>query len=135
MLLDALAEARIEEAIAQGVFDNLPGAGRPLMLDDDRLVPEGLRAAYRILMNAGFAPPEVETRREIAHLFAFIATLEDNAARRHALAKLAWLEARLESSSTHPARSRAQLRGLLARFSAMRAHKIKPTYPESAGSP
>lgn len=131
MLLDALAEARIEEAIAQGVFDNLPGAGRPLMLDDDRLVPEGLRAAYRILMNAGFAPPEVETRREIAHLFAFIATLEDNAARRHALAKLAWLE----SGSTHPARSRAQLRGLLARFSAMRAHKIKPTYPESAGSP
>jgi hypothetical protein len=47
MLLDFLAEARIEEAIAQGALDNLPGVGRPLVLADDRLVPEGLRAAYR----------------------------------------------------------------------------------------
>jgi hypothetical protein len=44
MLFDLLAEARIEEAIAQGVFDDLPGAGRPLRLDDDRLVPEGCAA-------------------------------------------------------------------------------------------
>jgi hypothetical protein len=60
MLLDFLAEARIEEAIAQGTLDNLPGVGRPLVLADDRLVPEGLRAAYRILLNARCAPPEVE---------------------------------------------------------------------------
>ena len=52
-LLDYLAEARIQEAIAQGLLHNLPGAGRPLVLADDRLVPEGLRAAYRILSNAG----------------------------------------------------------------------------------
>ena len=37
-LLDALAEARIEEAIARGELDGLPGAGRPLVLDDDRLI-------------------------------------------------------------------------------------------------
>jgi hypothetical protein len=97
-LLDFLAEARIEEAIAQGMLDNLPGAGRPLVLADDRLVPEGLRAAYRTLMNAGCAPPEVDARREVAALVASLATLDDDDARRRTLAKVALLEARLEAS-------------------------------------
>jgi len=46
---NALAEQRIREAQAQGMFDDLPGAGAPLNLDDDAMVPEELRAAYRIL--------------------------------------------------------------------------------------
>ena len=50
MLFEFLAEARIEQAIAQGMLDNLPGAGQPLVLADGRLVPEGLRVAYRILV-------------------------------------------------------------------------------------
>ena len=45
------AEQRILEAQTQGVFDDLPGAGAPLKLDDDAMVPEELRAAYRILKN------------------------------------------------------------------------------------
>jgi hypothetical protein len=98
MLLDFLAEARIEEAIAQGMLDNLPGVGRPLVLADDRLVPEGLRAAYRMLMNARCAPPEVDARREVAALVASLATLDDDAARRRTLVKVALLEARLEAS-------------------------------------
>jgi hypothetical protein len=93
LLLDALAETRIETAIAQGMLDRLPGAGRPLILEDDRLVPEELRAAYRMLRNAGFGPPEVEARREVCRLVAFLATLDDDASRRRALTKLAWLEA------------------------------------------
>ena len=100
MLLDFLAETRIEEAIAQGMLDNLPGAGRPLVLADDRLVPEGLRAAYRILMNAHCAPPEVDARRELAALVASLATLDDDVARRRALAKVALLEASLEASGS-----------------------------------
>jgi hypothetical protein len=60
MALFSLAERRIEEAIARGELDDLPGAGRPLELDDDRLVPEELRLAYRILKNAGYVPPEVD---------------------------------------------------------------------------
>jgi hypothetical protein len=98
-VLAALAEARIEEAMRQGAFDDLPGAGRPLDLDDDRLVPEPLRAAYRILKNAGFVPPEIEARRERAAFTALIARLDDSPVRRHALAKLALLEAKLEESS------------------------------------
>lgn len=115
MLLEALAEARIEKAIAQGALDNLPGSGRPLELDDDRFVPEGLRAAYRLLKNAGFVPPEVEARHEAALLVALLATLDDDAARRRTLVKLAWLEARLESSAARHGSARARFRGLPAR--------------------
>jgi hypothetical protein len=66
--LALIGERRIAEAIANGDLDNLPGAGRPLALDDDRLVPEDCRAAYRILKNAGCAPREVLARREQALL-------------------------------------------------------------------
>lgn len=60
-----LIERRIDEARRRGAFDDLPGSGRPLELDDDRLVPEELRVAWRILKNAGFVPPEVEALRDI----------------------------------------------------------------------
>jgi hypothetical protein len=59
-VLDFLAEQKIAEAVSRGELDGLPGAGRPLDLDDDALVPEDLRVAYRILRNAGFVPREVE---------------------------------------------------------------------------
>jgi len=59
---ELIAERKIEEALARGEFDDLPGEGRPLDLDDDALVPEDLRMAYRILKNAGFAPQEVQAR-------------------------------------------------------------------------
>jgi len=57
---ELIAERKIEEALARGEFDGLPDEGRPLDLDDDALVPEELRMAYRILKNAGFAPQEVQ---------------------------------------------------------------------------
>lgn len=64
-ILDMLAEQRILEAIERGEFDDLPGRGRRLDLDEDMTVPEELRVAYRLLKNAGFLPREVEMRREI----------------------------------------------------------------------
>ena len=111
-LLDALAEKRITEAIGSGAFDDLPGAGRPLLLDDDRLVPEELRAAYRVLKNAGFVPPEVEARRELAALGALVATLDDTAERRRALSRLAVLETRLDIRGAWREYSGALLRRL-----------------------
>ena len=92
---DALVEERIQEALRRGDFDNLPGAGRPLALDDDSLVPPEVRIAYRILKNAGFVPPEVLERREIAALEESIAGIADAVARQHALTKLALLRTRL----------------------------------------
>jgi hypothetical protein len=58
--LKDVVESRILEAHENGEFDNLPGKGQPLQLDDDRLVPEELRAAYQVLKNAGFVPPELD---------------------------------------------------------------------------
>lgn len=65
---EAIAEQRIQEALARGELDNLPGAGRPLDLDDDRLVPQELRMVFRILKNSGYVPPEVQTLKDIAEL-------------------------------------------------------------------
>ncbi|MCD6041660.1 MAG: hypothetical protein K0R40_1263 [Burkholderiales bacterium] len=67
-MLEFLAELKIAEAIAKGELDDLPGEGRPLALDDDALIPEELRLAYRILKNAGFVPPDAQTLNEIAEL-------------------------------------------------------------------
>jgi len=64
LALELIAERKIAEAAAQGEFDGLPGAGKPLDLDEDPLVPEDMRMANRILRNAGFAPREVEDSRK-----------------------------------------------------------------------
>ncbi|MDY6830637.1 MAG: DnaJ family domain-containing protein [Thermodesulfobacteriota bacterium] len=62
---EKIIEQRIEKARKEGAFDNLPGAGKPLVLEDDRHIPEDLRLAYKILKNAGCLPPEIELRKEI----------------------------------------------------------------------
>jgi hypothetical protein len=92
--IDAIAERRILQAIARGELDDLPGAGRPLALDDDALVPAETRVAHRILKNAGFVPLEVIERREIARLEALLPGL-DAGERARTLAKLAVLRTRL----------------------------------------
>lgn len=79
---DDLIERRIREASQRGELDDLPGAGRPLELDDDRLVPEDLRVAYRVLKNAGYVPPEVEHLREINLLLGQALAAEDEQRRR-----------------------------------------------------
>ncbi len=50
------------------MFDNLPGKGKPLRLDDDSRIAPHLRASYRILRNAGILPPEMQLRKEISDL-------------------------------------------------------------------
>jgi hypothetical protein len=98
LALDLLAEQKIAEAIERGELDDLPGAGRPLELDDDALVPEELRLAYRILKNAGYVPPEVGALNEIAELERFVAAGEADAeAHSKALRRLALLRTRVEA--------------------------------------
>ena len=97
-MLDFLVEKKLEEAVSRGELANLPGEGRPLALEDDALVPEDLRAAYRILKNAGFVPPEVEAFAEIAQLEDLVNREgEDAAARAKAVRKLALLRTRIEN--------------------------------------
>lgn len=73
-----IAEQRIREAIENGEFDNLTGAGRPLSLEDETWIPEDLRMAYRVLRNAGCIPPELELRNEVMNLRKLISTIDDD---------------------------------------------------------
>ena len=99
LVLEQLAERKIEAAIERGEFDDLPGAGRPLELDDDPLVPEELRVAYRMLKNAGDMPPEVAALRQIGELERFLARGDiDAEVSAKGLRKLALLRTRLETS-------------------------------------
>lgn len=58
-------EQQIREARERGDFDNLPGKGKPLNLNDVGLVPEDMRLAYHVLQNSGFAPEWIELGQEI----------------------------------------------------------------------
>jgi len=63
-LLDQWAERHISDAQRKGEFDNLPGSGEPLELEDVSHIAPELRAGYRLLKNAGCLPPELEQRKE-----------------------------------------------------------------------
>jgi hypothetical protein len=87
-LLDTLAERQIAAAQARGEFDALPGSGMPLELGDDALVPEELRAAYRLLRNAGCIPQEISHCREIRDIETLLRNAETGEERRGLLARL-----------------------------------------------
>ncbi len=88
LFLEVLAERKIREAMERGEFANLPGAGKPLRLEDDSMIPEDLRVAYKILRNAGCIPPELEVRKEIITLRDLLRSIEDEEARRDTIREL-----------------------------------------------
>jgi len=94
IVLDRLVEQRIREAQEKGEFDDLPGAGAPLAFDDDALVPEDLRAAYRLLKNAGFVPPELDAHCEIRRLEQLLRTVEDDGKRAGLISRINFLLSR-----------------------------------------
>jgi hypothetical protein len=99
--LDALAEERIREALERGELDGLPGSGRPLDLDDDALVPEELRVAYRVLRNAGFVPPELEAHRELRDVEALLRAAAGEVERAGLLARIDFLLSRTAAGRRH----------------------------------
>ena len=100
-LIDQLAEARIQEAIQRDELRGLPGEGQPLRLEDDSAIPEELRAAYRLLKNAGFLPPELQLRREVREAEQLLQQLPESD-RSPARARLEWLQMRLAASRRQP---------------------------------
>lgn len=86
--LEIMAERKILEAMARGEFTNLPGAGKPLRLEDDSMIPEDLRIAYKILKNAGCIPPELEVRKEIITLRDLLRTIEDENEKKETIREL-----------------------------------------------
>lgn len=93
-VFDQLAERRIQEAQQNGAFDELPGSGAPLELDDDTLVPEELRAAYRILKNSGYVPAEVEALRDLREVEHMLGHERDETKRNELIGRLNLLLAR-----------------------------------------
>lgn len=83
-----IAEEKIREAMSRGEFDNLPGAGKPLALEDDSMVPEDLRVSYKILKNAGCLPPELELRKEIITMKSLLSAIEEEGEKRRKLKEL-----------------------------------------------
>lgn len=88
-VFDILAEQRITEAIRRGELSGLPGEGRPLQFEDDLFLSPEQRMVSRVLRNAGFAPPEIGLRREIAELRAAVATAGQPEARARLKQQLA----------------------------------------------
>jgi hypothetical protein len=99
--LDALAEERIREALERGELDDLPGSGRPLELDEDALVPAELRAAYRVLRNAGFVPPELESHRELRDVQALLGAAGGELERTRLIARIDFLLSRTAAGRAH----------------------------------
>ena len=62
---DLSIEEIIRQAILDGKFDDLPGKGKPLLLDQDAHEDPEWRAAYHILKTSGFTLPWIESLREI----------------------------------------------------------------------
>ncbi len=114
---EAIVEERIKTAQKQGRFDNLEGKGKPLLFEESH-VPNDLRMAHKILKNSGFLPPEVEIRKQMAHVREIMdqgRTSEDQA-KLHK--KLNYLMAKLDAvRSTGPgsALARDQYRTSLLR--------------------
>lgn len=79
---ESLIDQQVREAEAAGQFRDLPGAGKPLNLDDDKDVPEELRVGFRMLKNAGYAPPWIELQKSIRDDQAALARWLEQANRR-----------------------------------------------------
>ena len=66
---ESIVERQIREAMEDGAFDELPYQGVPIPLDDDSAAGE--RAlGFRVLRNAGVAPPWIEADKEVRDLLA-----------------------------------------------------------------
>jgi hypothetical protein len=86
--LDKLVEEKIQKAREEGAFDNLPGRGKPLQMEDDSSIPEDLRLAWKVLKNSGCLPPEIELRKEIFNLRQVLDSVTDPETRQQVLREL-----------------------------------------------
>jgi hypothetical protein len=73
-----VSEQRIKKAQEDGEFDNLPGYGKPLNLDDDLSIPPALRMAHRMMKNAGYTTEEMDIKKEMMRIEDLIRVCEDD---------------------------------------------------------
>lgn len=90
-----LINARIAKAEAEGAFDALPGAGKPLPPSEGD--PEAAMMT-RVLKENGAVPEAVTLTREIAALREAYRETADRTDRRRIATEIALLEVRLEQA-------------------------------------
>ena len=82
-IFEQIANERIESAMEDGAFDNLPGAGKPLPFKaGDPVVPKSLR-------DSGFTPPVVILVRKLEDLRTALREERDRDKRRVLLSEIA----------------------------------------------
>lgn len=90
-----LIEQKILEAQRNGGFDNLPGQGKKLVLEEDAGIPDELRVAYRVLKNAGAIPQEVHLMNETTALKERVKSETDPGKREQLMKDLREMQLRL----------------------------------------
>ncbi len=76
-IFQKIVEKKIIKAKEEGAFDDLPGHGEPLSIEDDSNVPEDLRLVHKILKNADCLPPELQLRKEIRQMEDMLDSIPD----------------------------------------------------------
>lgn len=89
MSFDRIVEAIIQEAMARGEFENLPGQGKPIDLTEYFNTPEDVRMAQAMLKNADMVPVEIELLQDIVALKDLLGSTSDEAQREHIRKNLA----------------------------------------------
>ncbi|QTA82696.1 DUF1992 [Desulfonema limicola] len=85
---EQIIEKRIKSAQQKGEFENLPGAGKPIIFENDSHIPEDLRLAYKILKNANCIPPEIELKKEVQQTEELLSNIDDAKEKYRILKKL-----------------------------------------------
>ncbi len=108
-------EEHLRKAMAEGKFDNLPGKGKPLNMDEiNPHADPAWELAYRMLKESGYSLPWIETIREIER--------DIEAARQDLRIAWEWHQSALGSSQPESAisaewrRAQAAFKDQLAKF-------------------
>ena len=107
-----LVEERLQEAFNEGAFENLPGKGKPLELDEDPLADPAQWMARHILRTSGMSLPWIEDRKRIEQALA---------AARAALARARAAYVRSHRDGCPPAAAERRWQQALAAFRAQSA--------------
>ena len=67
--LERIAEEKIKQAMEEGLFNNLPGMGKPIDWKENPFAPEDWKMAFDILKQNGYKLPWMDKREEIDKLF------------------------------------------------------------------
>jgi hypothetical protein len=129
---DRIIEERIRRAQQKGEFENLAGAGKHLIFENDGHVADELRLAYKILKNADCLPPEIELKKEIERTEDLLSGMEDTAEKYHTLKKLNFLIMKLNSTGNMSIEFEMPQKysgKLIERLEASKKTKKKDQYP------